>query len=81
VASKKIARHRDKQPEPHDEDEYRKDIHEEVSIGETLLKKQHRAPPSPRDPQSTNHAGRSKPSMSMSKLFRHHDRLDRSLAG
>jgi hypothetical protein len=41
VASEKVARNRNEQPEPHDEDEYREDIHEEISIGESLLKKEH----------------------------------------
>jgi hypothetical protein len=41
VASEEVARNRNEQPEPHDENEYREDVHEEISIGEALLKKEH----------------------------------------
>jgi hypothetical protein len=32
-------------PEPHDEDEYRKGVHQKIAIGEAFLKKEHSDPP------------------------------------
>ena len=49
VASEKVAGNRNEQPEPHDEDKYREDVHEEISIGKALLKKNMAILPSSRD--------------------------------
>jgi hypothetical protein len=55
VASKQVTRNGYEQPEPHDENEYRESVQQEISIGETFLNKEHRNPPicflAPRSPE------------------------------
>lgn len=45
VTSEQIGGNRNEQPEPHDEEEYREDVEQKISIGEALLKEDHRDPP------------------------------------
>src|SRR6516165_6750675 len=45
MAAEQIGKNDNQQPEPHDEEEYPQDIHQEISIGETFLKEEHGDPP------------------------------------
>jgi hypothetical protein len=45
MTTKQIGKHRNQQPEPHDEKEYRQGVHQEIAIGETFLKEKHCASP------------------------------------
>jgi hypothetical protein len=41
MPSKKVSSNRYEKPEPHDEDEYREGIHQEISKGEAFMKEEH----------------------------------------
>jgi hypothetical protein len=41
VATEQIGKNGNQQPEPHDEEEYPYEVHQEISIRETFLKKEH----------------------------------------
>ena len=45
VSSKKVSSNRYEKPEPHDEDEYREGVHQEISKGEAFLKEEYFRPP------------------------------------
>jgi hypothetical protein len=42
---KKVSSNCYEKPEPHDEDEYREGVHQEISKGEAFLKEEHFLPP------------------------------------
>jgi hypothetical protein len=45
VASKQVTSNGYEQPEPHDENEYRESVHQEISKSETFFYEEHRNPP------------------------------------
>src|SRR6516165_260384 len=45
MAAEQIGKNDNQQPEPHDEEEYPQDVHQEISISETFLKEEHGDPP------------------------------------
>ena len=47
AASEQIGSNSNEQPEPHDKEEDREDVEQEISIGEALLKEEHCDPPLP----------------------------------
>jgi hypothetical protein len=46
MAAEQIGINSNEQPEPHNEDEYREEVHQEISISEAFLKEEHSDPPS-----------------------------------